>query len=161
MQADTLCTEGTASDLTLPTKDIQQTETDIADSRTKEFENSVEQNGEMKDDGKQSEGEIKPTVESSVSEVLSQAVKETFIVTPTEKPIDLVSQSNKSLIEVPLSILKPLEGQELEECGETLTAGENQDDDQKMCCGFFFKVRIFQILISFIYMKMLNSQLLI
>ncbi|XP_053490067.1 calmodulin-regulated spectrin-associated protein 2a isoform X2 [Ictalurus furcatus] len=139
MQVDPLCTEGTASDLTLPAKDKQQTETDIADSRTKEFENSVEQNGEMKDDGKQSEGEIKPTVESSVSEVLSQAVKETFIVTPTEKPIDLVSQSNKSLIEVPLSILKPLEGQELEECGETLTAGENQDDDQKMCCGFFFK----------------------
>lgn len=152
MQAEPLCPEGTASDLTLPTKDIQQpeTETDIADSRTKELENSVEENEEMEDEGKESEGEIKPTVESSVSEVLSQAVKETFIVTPTEKPVDLVSQNNKSLIEVPLSILKPLDGQELEEGGETLTAGENQDDDQKMCCGFFFKVCIYQILIRFV-----------
>ncbi|XP_060797752.1 calmodulin-regulated spectrin-associated protein 2a isoform X2 [Neoarius graeffei] len=141
MQAEPVCTEGTASDLTLPTKDIQQpeTETDIADSRTKELDDNVEENGEMKDEGKESEGEIKPTVESSVSEVLSQAVKETFIVTPTEKPIDFVIQNNKSLIEVPLSVLKPADGQELDEGGETLTAGENQDDDQKMCCGFFFK----------------------
>ncbi|KAB5559421.1 hypothetical protein PHYPO_G00028840 [Pangasianodon hypophthalmus] len=130
MQTEPLCTDSTASDLTtLPTKDIQQPETEI----------DTAENGEMKDEGKESEGEIKPTVESSVSEVLSQAVKETFIVTPTEKPTDLVSQSNKSLIEVPLSILKPLEGQELEEVGEILTAGESQDDDQKMCCGFFFK----------------------
>lgn len=142
MQAEPVCTESTASDLTLPTKDIQQpeTETDIADSRTKELDDSVEENGEMKDEGKESEGEIKPTVESSVSEVLSQTVKETFIVTPTEKPIDFVSQNNKSLIEVPLSVLKPTDGQELDEGGESLTAGENQDDDQKMCCGFFFKV---------------------
>lgn len=142
MQAEPVCTEGTASDLTLPTKDIQQpeTETDIADSRTKELDDSVEENGEMKDEGKESEGEIKPTVESSVSEVLSQTVKETFIVTPTEKPIDFVSQNNKSLIEVPLSVLKPADGLELDEGGESLTAGENQDDDQKMCCGFFFKV---------------------
>uniref|UniRef100_A0A8B9K986 Calmodulin regulated spectrin-associated protein family, member 2a n=1 Tax=Astyanax mexicanus TaxID=7994 RepID=A0A8B9K986_ASTMX len=85
------------------------------------------------------ETEIKPPLESSVAEVLSQAVKETVIVTPTEKPIDLISQSNKNLIEVPLSVLKPLDGQELEESREGPTAGENMDDDQKMCCGFFFK----------------------
>lgn len=150
-QAEPLCTEGTASDLTFPAKDIQQpeTETDVADSRNKDLENSVVENGKMKDEGKESEGEIKPTVESSVSEVLSQAVKETFIVTPTEKPLDVVCQNNKGLIEVPLSILKPLDGQELEEGGETLTAGESQDDDQKMCCGFFFKVCMHQTRISF------------
>uniref|UniRef100_A0AAR2M419 Calmodulin regulated spectrin-associated protein family, member 2a n=1 Tax=Pygocentrus nattereri TaxID=42514 RepID=A0AAR2M419_PYGNA len=72
-------------------------------------------------------------------EVLSQAVKETVIVTPTEKPVDSISQSGKNLIEVPLSVLKPLEGQVVEERGEGQTTGENLDDDQKMCCGFFFK----------------------
>lgn len=144
VQAEALCTEDTSSDLTLPTKDIHQPEPDIADSRNNVLENSVGKNGHIKDERKESGGEIKPTVGSSVSEVLSQAVKETFIVTPTEKPLDLVSQNNKNLIEVPLSILKPLDGQELEEGGETVTTGENQDDDQKMCCGFFFKVRIHQ-----------------
>ncbi|XP_058256768.1 calmodulin-regulated spectrin-associated protein 2a isoform X3 [Hemibagrus wyckioides] len=140
MQAEPLCTEVAASDLTLPTKDTQQPETerDLAVSRNKELENTVEENGEMKAEGKP-EGEIKPTVESSVSEVLSQAVKETFTVTPTEKPVDSVIQNNKNLIEVPLSILKPLDGQELEDAGESLTTGESLDDDQKMCCGFFFK----------------------
>uniref|UniRef100_A0A3B4DXP1 CKK domain-containing protein n=1 Tax=Pygocentrus nattereri TaxID=42514 RepID=A0A3B4DXP1_PYGNA len=95
-------------------------------------------NGEEEEE-KKPEGEIKPTVESSVSEVLSQAVKETVIVTPTEKPVDSISQSGKNLIEVPLSVLKPLEGQVVEERGEGQTTGENLDDDQKMCCGFFFK----------------------
>ncbi|KAM9460933.1 calmodulin-regulated spectrin-associated protein 2a isoform 2-T2 [Clarias gariepinus] len=141
MQAETLCPDGAASDLLSPTKDIQQheTETDIEDLGTIELDDSIEETIKMKDVGKESDGELKPTMESSVSEVLSQAVKETFIVTPTEKPVDLVSQNNKNLIEVPLSVLKPLDGQELEEAGEPLTAGENQDDDQKMCCGFFFK----------------------
>uniref|UniRef100_A0AAR2KLW0 CKK domain-containing protein n=1 Tax=Pygocentrus nattereri TaxID=42514 RepID=A0AAR2KLW0_PYGNA len=96
------------------------------------------ENGEEEEE-KKPEGEIKPTVESSVSEVLSQAVKETVIVTPTEKPVDSISQSGKNLIEVPLSVLKPLEGQVVEERGEGQTTGENLDDDQKMCCGFFFK----------------------
>uniref|UniRef100_A0A8C1ZUG1 Calmodulin regulated spectrin-associated protein family, member 2a n=1 Tax=Cyprinus carpio TaxID=7962 RepID=A0A8C1ZUG1_CYPCA len=82
--------------------------------------------------------EIKPAVESSVSEVLSQIVMETVIVTPTE-PVDITHQTNKNLIEVPLSVLKPLDGQALEEEGEKETSGENLDDEQKMCCGFFFK----------------------
>ncbi|XP_047666014.1 calmodulin-regulated spectrin-associated protein 2a isoform X4 [Tachysurus fulvidraco] len=141
MQAEPLCTEGTASDLTLFTNDTQQpnVETDSAKSINKYSEYSVEENGEMEANGKESKGEIKPTVEASVSEVLSQAVKETFTVTATEKPTDSFTQINKNLIEVPLSILKPLDGQELEEGGEQLTTGENLDDDQKMCCGFFFK----------------------
>uniref|UniRef100_A0A8B9KDI3 Calmodulin regulated spectrin-associated protein family, member 2a n=1 Tax=Astyanax mexicanus TaxID=7994 RepID=A0A8B9KDI3_ASTMX len=70
-----------------------------------------------KDEEQRAETEIKPPLESSVAEVLS----------------------NKNLIEVPLSVLKPLDGQELEESREGPTAGENMDDDQKMCCGFFFK----------------------
>ncbi|XP_060732852.1 calmodulin-regulated spectrin-associated protein 2a isoform X7 [Tachysurus vachellii] len=141
VQAEPLCAEGSASDLTLPANDTQQlnAETDSVKSINKFSENSVEENEEMEADGKESKGEIKPTVEASVSEVLSHAVKETFTVTATEKPTDLFTQNNKNLIEVPLSILKPLDGQELEEGGERLTTGENLDDDQKMCCGFFFK----------------------
>ncbi|XP_066547719.1 calmodulin-regulated spectrin-associated protein 2a isoform X3 [Amia ocellicauda] len=82
--------------------------------------------------------EMKP-IESTVSEVLSQPIMETFTVTPTENPSDLIGQSTRNLIEVPLSVLKPLDGQELEEVGEGETGGEMYDEDQKMCCGFFFK----------------------
>lgn len=101
---------------------------------------------EEKDDAKGLKEKIKPTVEASVSEVLSQAVKETVIVTQTEKPVDTVNQSNKNLIEVSLSVLKPADELDLEDSGERPTAGENLDEDQKMCCGFFFKVRIYKIL---------------
>ncbi|KAJ8376169.1 hypothetical protein SKAU_G00067490 [Synaphobranchus kaupii] len=82
--------------------------------------------------------EMKP-VESTVSEVLSQPITETFTVTPTEHPSDIFSQSNKNLIEVPLSVLKPLDGQMQLESEEVEGARDNYDDDQKMCCGFFFK----------------------
>ncbi|KAJ8277958.1 hypothetical protein GJAV_G00082140 [Gymnothorax javanicus] len=82
--------------------------------------------------------EVKP-VESTVSEVLSQPITETFTVTPTEPPSDLFGHSNKNLIEVPLSVLKPLDGQMQLESEEVERARDNQDDDQKMCCGFFFK----------------------
>ncbi|XP_018609661.2 calmodulin-regulated spectrin-associated protein 2a isoform X2 [Scleropages formosus] len=81
--------------------------------------------------------EIKP-IESMVSEVLSQPIKETFTVTSSASPADVPGQSTRNLIEVPLSVLKPLEGQMLEEArGEG--SGDFYDDDQKMCCGFFFK----------------------
>uniref|UniRef100_A0A673J1J7 Calmodulin-regulated spectrin-associated protein 2-like n=1 Tax=Sinocyclocheilus rhinocerous TaxID=307959 RepID=A0A673J1J7_9TELE len=73
-----------------------------------------------------------------VSEVLTQIVMETVIVTPTE-PVDIAHQTNTNLIEVPLSVLKPLDGQTLQDEGEKETSGENLDDEQKMCCGFFFK----------------------
>lgn len=146
MQAtEPLCTESSPGGLTSPTKDTQQVETKTLIAKSKQLENvkdgrmNVKENGE-KDEEKKAEGEIKPTVESSVSEVLSHAVKETVIVTPTEKPVDFIGQSNKNLIEVSLSVLKPLHGQELEESKEEPTTGENPDDDQKMACGFFFKV---------------------
>ncbi|XP_036376704.1 calmodulin-regulated spectrin-associated protein 2a isoform X3 [Megalops cyprinoides] len=74
-------------------------------------------------------------VESTVSEVLSQPITETFTVTPTE----VVTHSNRNLIEVPLSVLKPLDGQMLSESSDVDGGGDINEDDQKMCCGFFFK----------------------
>lgn len=41
------------------------------------------------------------------------------------------SQNGRDLVEIPLSGLKPTEGNAEE---------KNLDEDQKMCCGFFFKV---------------------
>uniref|UniRef100_A0A8C1JEJ5 Calmodulin regulated spectrin-associated protein family, member 2a n=1 Tax=Cyprinus carpio TaxID=7962 RepID=A0A8C1JEJ5_CYPCA len=98
----------------------------------------IEQATEEREQLKKPTNEIKPAVESSVSEVLTQIVMETVIVTPTE-PVDIVHQTNKNLIEVPLSILKPLDGQTLQDEGEKETSGENLDDEQKTCRGFFFK----------------------
>ncbi len=132
---ESLSIECSAGTITSPTKETQQALTEDADLSAKE----PEDRGEEREQLKKPTNEIKPAVESSVSEVLSQIVMETVIVTPTE-PVDITHQTNKNLIEVPLSVLKPLDGQELEEEGEKETSGENLDDEQKMCCGFFFKV---------------------
>ncbi|MGH0139529.1 UNVERIFIED_CONTAM: hypothetical protein FKN15_022118 [Acipenser sinensis] len=109
-----------------------------ADSETEQASEMGEAHKQLPaEDEKEEKEEVKP-LESTVSEVLSQPVKETFILTPnTENPREPIGQSTKtvSLIEVPLSVLKPLEGQVLEGDG----AGDNYYDDQKMCCGFFFK----------------------
>uniref|UniRef100_A0A4W5PJU1 Calmodulin regulated spectrin-associated protein family, member 2b n=1 Tax=Hucho hucho TaxID=62062 RepID=A0A4W5PJU1_9TELE len=51
----------------------------------------------------------------------------------TEKLAEVLSQPSRDLIEVPMSALKPLGGQGLE------TSGEKYGEDQKMCCGFFYK----------------------
>ncbi|XP_029489422.2 calmodulin-regulated spectrin-associated protein 2-like [Oncorhynchus nerka] len=82
--------------------------------------------------------EIKPIIVSTVSEVLAQPVKESFTVTPTETPLisDMFGQARSNLIEVPLYVLKPLEGEGMEESeGMQGTYGDNE----KMSCGFFFK----------------------
>uniref|UniRef100_A0A671PG57 Calmodulin-regulated spectrin-associated protein 2-like n=1 Tax=Sinocyclocheilus anshuiensis TaxID=1608454 RepID=A0A671PG57_9TELE len=135
------CSSGT---ITSPTKETQQDVTEDADLSAKEPE---ERGEESKKENRQTEereqlkkptNEIKPVVESSVSEVLTQIVMETVIVTPTE-PVDIAHQTNKNLIEVPLSVLKPLDGQTLQDEGEKETSGENLDDEQKMFRGFFFK----------------------
>ncbi|NXU71042.1 CAMP2 protein, partial [Oreotrochilus melanogaster] len=90
------------------------------------------------------EKEIKP-IESNVSEVLSQPITETVCLTPNE---DQLSQpvlptpapKTASLIEVSLSDLKPLEKNEVSvEKYEGESDREQFDDDQKVCCGFFFK----------------------
>ncbi|XP_045061220.1 calmodulin-regulated spectrin-associated protein 2a isoform X4 [Coregonus clupeaformis] len=82
--------------------------------------------------------EIKPIIVSTVSEVLAQPVKETFTVTPTETPLisDLFGGARSNLIEVPLYVLKPLEGEGMEESGDM---EGTYGDDKKNSCGFFFK----------------------
>ncbi|XP_030582618.1 calmodulin-regulated spectrin-associated protein 2a isoform X5 [Archocentrus centrarchus] len=86
--------------------------------------------------------ELKPTVESTFPEVLAHPVVETFIVMPTEIPSQPESpdQAKSSLIEVPLSVVKPLEDLTLDE-GLEIQQGnvEDLDDEQKICRGFFFK----------------------
>ncbi|XP_035270773.1 calmodulin-regulated spectrin-associated protein 2a isoform X2 [Anguilla anguilla] len=106
---------------------------------TPQKKSSKEVNAKKKaQENKEMVKEMRP-VESTVSEVLSQPITETFTVTPTEHPSDIFSQSNKNLIEVPLSVLKPLDGHMQLESEDVEGARDNYDEDQKMCCGFFFK----------------------
>lgn len=90
-----------------------------------------------------SASDLQPTVESSFPEVLSHPVTETFTVAPTEIPPqpEASGQAKSSLIEVPLSVVKPLEDLTLEDGLEMQQdTPEGSDCDQKMCRGFFFKV---------------------
>ncbi|XP_056303371.1 calmodulin-regulated spectrin-associated protein 2a isoform X2 [Danio aesculapii] len=141
---EALSIECSSDTITSPTKEIQQAVTENTDLHAKKPEDEEEESTkdikqtEKRGKLKKPKTDIKPAVESTVSEVLSQIVMETVIVTPTE-PFDIAHQTNKNLIEVPLSVLKPLEGQASEEEVEKDASGENQDDDQKACCGFFFK----------------------
>uniref|UniRef100_A0A1A7YXA6 Calmodulin regulated spectrin-associated protein family, member 2 n=2 Tax=Iconisemion striatum TaxID=60296 RepID=A0A1A7YXA6_9TELE len=80
--------------------------------------------------------ELKPTIESSFPEVLAHPVVETFTVTPTEIPV----QAKGSLIEVPLSVVKPPEELIIDDVLEIDQGNtESLDDEQKMCHGFFFR----------------------
>lgn len=90
-----------------------------------------------------SDADLKPTIESSFPEVLAHPVVETFTVTPTEIPPqpEASGQVKSSLIEVPLSVVKPLEDLTLDDGLEMQEDNvESSDYDQKMCHGFFFKV---------------------
>uniref|UniRef100_A0A8C0L0Z5 Calmodulin regulated spectrin associated protein family member 2 n=1 Tax=Canis lupus dingo TaxID=286419 RepID=A0A8C0L0Z5_CANLU len=100
---------------------------------------------------KPEEKEIKP-LESTVSEVLSQPITETVCLTPNEdqlnqptepppKPvIPPAAPKNVNLIEVSLSDLKPPEKVDVSvEKYDGESDKEQFDDDQKVCCGFFFK----------------------
>lgn len=49
-------------------------------------------------------------------------------------------QDRRDLVEVPLSGLQPPEGHSRETPAEGESGGDTFGDDQKMCCGFFFKV---------------------
>lgn len=49
-------------------------------------------------------------------------------------------QDRKDLVEVPLSGLKHLSGHSEETAGDEEAVGDTYGEDQKMCCGFFFKV---------------------
>ncbi|XP_051233377.1 calmodulin-regulated spectrin-associated protein 2a isoform X2 [Dicentrarchus labrax] len=86
--------------------------------------------------------DLKPTIESSFPEVLAHPVVETFTVSPTEIPPqpEASGQVKSSLIEVPLSVVKPLEDLTLDDSLEMQQDNvEGLDYDQKMCRGFFFK----------------------
>ena len=80
----------------------------------------------------------------AVSEVLTQPVTGAVRVTPV-KHDHILNTSSRNLIEVPLSVLKPLEAQMVGNSGSSSGEGEPIAEllarDQKICCGFFFKVR--------------------
>ncbi|KAJ7409244.1 Calmodulin-regulated spectrin-associated protein 2 [Willisornis vidua] len=109
--------------------------------------------GEAKEEGpklpkqcaeKLEEKEIKP-IESNVSEVLSQPITETVCLTPNEDQLNQPilpppAPKTANLIEVSLSDLKPPEKSEVSvEKYEGESDREQFEDDQKVCCGFFFK----------------------
>nr|XP_013816442.1 PREDICTED: calmodulin-regulated spectrin-associated protein 2 [Apteryx mantelli mantelli] len=90
------------------------------------------------------EEKIKP-LESNVSEVLSQPITETVCLTPNEDQLSqpvlpTTAPKTVNLIEVSLSDLKPPEKAEVSvEKYEGESDREQFEDDQKVCCGFFFK----------------------
>ncbi|XP_073332827.1 calmodulin-regulated spectrin-associated protein 2a [Pagrus major] len=107
----------------------QESQSKITDTETDEQKNQ------------KSVADLKPT-QSSFPEVLAHPVVETFTVTPTEIPAqpEASGQAKSSLIEVPLSVVKPLEDLTLDDGLETQQDNvDGSDYEQKMCRGFFFK----------------------
>ncbi|XP_061831985.1 calmodulin-regulated spectrin-associated protein 2a isoform X4 [Nerophis lumbriciformis] len=75
---------------------------------------------------------------SSLSEVLAHPVVETFTVAPTEIPV--LPEVKSNLIEVSLSVVKPLEDLPLDDSIELELEGvDDMEDEQRICRGFFFK----------------------
>lgn len=114
-------------------KDSEET---AAQERAGSSQLHQESKGEQEEEPKQtqrarSKGEDKPR---RSAEVLQQPLPENK--KPASSRVQAENQDRRDLVEVPLSGLKPPEGsssgQEME--------GEEDGDDQKMCCGFFFKV---------------------
>ncbi|XP_051854644.1 calmodulin-regulated spectrin-associated protein 2 isoform X5 [Antechinus flavipes] len=123
---------------------------------TEEVKDEVESKGTLEQHvHKLEEKEPKP-MESSVSEVLSQPITETVCLTPNEDqinkptippqsstlpaPAPAIAPKNANLIEVSLSDLKPPDKTDVSvEKYEGESDKEQFDDDQKVCCGFFFK----------------------
>ncbi|XP_069558385.1 calmodulin-regulated spectrin-associated protein 2a isoform X2 [Brachyistius frenatus] len=131
-----------------PSSPSQQNKTEQSKAQTHEIEaHGQSQITDMESDhqkagGQKSVVELKPTFESSFPEVLAHPVVETFTVTPTEIPAnpETSGQVKSSLIEVPLSVVKPLEDLTRDD-GYEMQQGnvENQGDEQRMSRGFFFK----------------------
>ncbi|XP_053100002.1 calmodulin-regulated spectrin-associated protein 2 isoform X2 [Hemicordylus capensis] len=124
-------------------KEVKNTteETDKQEAGEKEAEQKgIEEVVEQKLE----EQQMRP-LESTVSEVLSQPVTETVCLTPSDEllnPPVLPPPPSKTanLIEVSLSNLKPSEKlEEPTEKSEGESDKEQLEDDQKVCCGFFFK----------------------
>uniref|UniRef100_A0A673MUS5 Calmodulin-regulated spectrin-associated protein 2-like n=1 Tax=Sinocyclocheilus rhinocerous TaxID=307959 RepID=A0A673MUS5_9TELE len=87
---------------------------------------------------KQDVGESNKIMNAPTSEVLSQPTMDHLTVTASGHTNEEESHEKKNLIEVPLSVLKPLDGHDLESSKETETGLEFRPD-QKMCCGFFYR----------------------
>uniref|UniRef100_A0A673KXK5 Calmodulin-regulated spectrin-associated protein 2-like n=1 Tax=Sinocyclocheilus rhinocerous TaxID=307959 RepID=A0A673KXK5_9TELE len=90
-----------------------------------------EKQGEEKQDARDVREKI---MNVPTSEVLSQPSMNHSAVTASGHANEEESHEKKDLIEVPLSVLKPLDGHDLESSRETETG-----PDQKMCCGFFYR----------------------
>lgn len=123
-------------------KEVKNAAVDI--SKEEEGESKVEQEATQEIvKQKSKEKQIRP-LESTVSEVLSQPVTETVCLTPSEEllnPPILPPHPKTNLIEVSLSDLQPVEkSTESVEKSEGESDREQLEDDQKVCCGFFFKV---------------------
>ncbi|XP_019954105.2 calmodulin-regulated spectrin-associated protein 2a isoform X7 [Paralichthys olivaceus] len=118
--------------------------------RNKRKQTEVDSNGNPQEMEAHSQSEIadmeaedqKPTVQKSAVDVLAHPVVETFTVTPTEIPPqpEASSQAKSSLIEVPLSVVKPLEDLTLDD-GLEMQQGnvDGSEEEQRKCRGFFFK----------------------
>ncbi|XP_029284935.1 calmodulin-regulated spectrin-associated protein 2a isoform X2 [Cottoperca gobio] len=104
------------------------------------LQNKIEQT--EADSVQKSVADLKPTIESSFPEVLAHPVVETVTVAPTEIPAqpEASGQVKSNLIEVPLSVVKPLEDLALDD-GLEMQQGdvEGPDHDQRIARGFFFK----------------------
>uniref|UniRef100_A0A8C2GZS2 Calmodulin regulated spectrin-associated protein family, member 2b n=1 Tax=Cyprinus carpio TaxID=7962 RepID=A0A8C2GZS2_CYPCA len=94
-----------------------------------------EKQGEEKQDVRDAREKI---MNAPTSEVLSQPTMNNSSVTTSGHANEEESHEKKELIEVPLSVLKPLDGHDLESSRETETGPESRTD-QKMCCGFFYR----------------------
>ncbi|XP_026146761.1 calmodulin-regulated spectrin-associated protein 2-like isoform X2 [Carassius auratus] len=102
-------------------------------------DNSPAQVNEKQREEKQDVGESNRFMNAPTSsEVLSQPTMDHLTLTASGHTNEEELHEKKSLIEVPLSVLKPLDGHDLESSKETETGLESRPD-QKMCCGFFYK----------------------
>ncbi|XP_043075046.1 LOW QUALITY PROTEIN: calmodulin-regulated spectrin-associated protein 2 [Puntigrus tetrazona] len=87
---------------------------------------------------KQDVGKSDKTMSGTTSEILSQPIMDHSTVMASGHTDEEELHEKKDLIEVPLSVLKPLDGHDLESSRETGT-GPESGPDQKMCCGFFYR----------------------
>ncbi|KAM9720315.1 calmodulin-regulated spectrin-associated protein 2 isoform 2-T2 [Menidia menidia] len=96
-------------------------------------EEAAEEKEEQRQQGRA--GPRRELQEPWFTEILRQPVSEKQGAAASR--VQAEPQDRKDLVEVPLSELKPPDGQRQKTQGDA--GGENYGEDQKMCCGFFFK----------------------
>lgn len=123
--------------------ETQSKESPLEDNRPIEEVANREVEKEMafeQDTHKSEGGDIAPYA-STVSEVLAEPIIETVCLTRDRQSFPGFSSfKNANLIEVSLSDLKPSDVLPLDENDDDESERERFDEDQKVCCGFFFKV---------------------